>query len=194
MGNDDVNVIARTIAATMLALALGLGGAAGAAAHTALTGSDPADGAALATAPTTVTLTFSEAINPAFANIAVSAADGRNRVSGPAKVDGPRLSAPVDSDLPGGDYTVGYRVVSADGHPVTGEVRFSVAAAPGATTTAAAAPPASEPEDSSGPLGADSRTSILTAGAAGLLLAGGIVFWQSRKRRGENLDDEPPTR
>lgn len=189
-----MNVIARTIAATMLALALGVGGAAGAAAHTALTGSDPADGAALATAPTTVTLTFSEAINPAFANIAVSAADGSNRVSGPAKVDGPRLSAPIDSDLPGGDYTIGYRVVSADGHPVTGEVRFSVAAAPGATTTAAAAPPqASEPQDSTGPLGADSRTSILTAGAAGLLLAGGIVFWQSRKRRGENLDDEPPT-
>ncbi|BBY29264.1 copper resistance CopC family protein [Mycolicibacterium sediminis] len=186
-----MNVIARTIAATMLALALGMWGAAGAGAHTTLAGSDPADGASLPTAPRTVTLTFSEDINPAFANIAVSAADGANRVSGPAKVDGPRLSAPVDADLPGGEYTIGYRVVSADGHPVTGSIRFTVAAAPGAPTASAAPAPAPEsaPADETGPLGADSTTSILAAGAAGLLLAGGIVFWQSRKRRG---GDEPP--
>ena len=40
----------------------------------------------------------------------------------------------------GGEYTVGYRVVSEDGHPVSGVIRFFVAGVPGAPPPAAPEP------------------------------------------------------
>jgi uncharacterized membrane protein len=41
---------------------------------------------------------------------------------------------------------------------------------------------------------ADTKTSVLTAGAAGLALGGVIAFWQSRKQRRKNtvFDEVPP--
>ncbi|MBJ7341066.1 MAG: copper resistance protein CopC [Mycolicibacterium sp.] len=163
-----------------------------AAAHTALTGSDPAKDASVAVTPTAITLTFTEDINPAFANVVVNSPDGRNLVSGPPRVEGPSITADVKQDRPeAGMYTVAYRVVSADGHPVSGSYGFTVVGAPGVSpppsTLATSAPSvASAPPESSGPLGSDSKTSVLLAAAAGLTLGGVIVFWQSRKRRGRD--------
>ncbi|WP_040711853.1 copper resistance CopC family protein, partial [Nocardia takedensis] len=37
-------------------------------------------------------------------------------------VDGPTVRATLRPGLPAGQFTVGYRVVSADGHPITGSV------------------------------------------------------------------------
>lgn len=202
-----MNFALRAIVVSLVALACWMMGSGIAGAHTALTDSDPAKDATLAAPPTAMTLTFSEDLNPAFASVVLNGADGRNWISDPPRVDGPKLSASVRPDLPGnGVYTVAYRVVSADGHPVSGSFAFTVAEAPvtprpattpadtSPSTTAAAAPkPEPEPEPQAS-AGSDTKTTILSAGAAGLAIGGAITFWQSRRhRRSNKFDDEPPS-
>jgi copper resistance protein C len=202
----NVNAAGRTIVVVLMALAWWVSAAGTSAAHTALAGSDPAEGATEDTVPAAVTLTFTEDINPTFATVVINSSDGRNWVSGPAQVTGPRLSVSVSPDSPdGGVYTVGYRVVSADGHPVSGSFTFTVAPASGAVstssstsgappTTAAPPPTTAAPSSSAGPIGSDTKGSIITAAVAGLLLGAAIAFWQSRRRRRKvGPDDEPPS-
>jgi copper resistance protein C len=188
-----MNAVARMVAVVLVALACWVSGAASAAAHTALAGSDPADGATEERSPTVVTLTFTEAVDPTFANVVVTGSDGRNWAAGSPGVSGPELRVPLRPEMPdGGAYTVAYRVVSEDGHPVSGSVAFTVAGGPGA-----AAPPPAEPAPTttaaaptqSGPLGSDSRGSIITAAIGGLALGCAIAFWQSRRHR--RTRDEP---
>ena len=111
-----------------------LGAGAPAFAHTALRSSAPADGAALAAPPTEVRLDFTEAPAATAHDVAVTRA-GQAVRSGPVRVAGSSVVAPVT--LPGpGEYTVAYRVVAGDGHPVQGIVRFTVAGDAGASAAA----------------------------------------------------------
>lgn len=187
----------RMIATLLVALAFWISGAGIATAHTALASSDPAKDVILTSPPTAITLTFTEDINPAFANILVSSSSGRDYTSGPPQVIGPEIRAALRPDIPStGVYTVGYRVVSADGHPVAGTFTFTIAGIPQAplpASTAVGAPPTTAPAPpSAAPAGPDTKKSILTAAVAGLALGGAIAFWQSRKHRRKNtVDDEP---
>lgn len=108
-----------------------------ASAHTSLVRSSPADQSSVATAPTIVTLTFDENIGMPSV-ILVTDADGASVVQGKTTVVGNTASTRVDTG-PSGDFTVAYRVVSADGHPVSGRLSFRVGAgAPTGQVTAAA--------------------------------------------------------
>ncbi len=178
----------RTVAAALIALALSILGAGIAAAHTALMGSDPAKDAHLTAPPAAIVLTFSENINPAFATVVVRSADGRNCVSKSPQVEGPRLTTAVEPNcLATGVYTVGYRVVSTDGHPVTGSYIFAIAGVtnepPPASAPTELAPSAAAAPSQSAPAGSDTKTTVITAAVAGLALGGAIAFWQSRKHR-----------
>jgi hypothetical protein len=56
----------------------------------------------------------------------LESADGAKYVLSSATIAGPTVSASAgDGEYPAGDYVLKYRVVSADGHPVTGEIKFS---------------------------------------------------------------------
>lgn len=118
----------------LLVLALVLGWAWPATAHTALLSVDPADGARLETAPDRIVLTFNEPIRqPSDASVSV---DGSTR-DVDVSVDGPRLVVTLADPVPG-SYELNYRVLSADGHPVSGSSAFTVAGSaeqsPGAQT------------------------------------------------------------
>jgi copper resistance protein C len=149
----------RTVAVTLLAgLALVLG-AAPALAHTRLQSSDPADGASLDSAPEHVALTFNEEMTPEFSTITVVGPDGAHYETGRVGAEGGTVSTAVLPLGPAGQYKIGYRVVSADGHPVAGEVSFTLttpgpatsAPAPAAAPAAAAAPaPAAAPAEGDG--------------------------------------------
>ncbi len=195
-----MNTVARALVVAVVASACLASGVGNAAAHTALAGSDPVDGATEGAAPTVVTLTFTEDINPTFANVVVNSSDGRNWVAGTPVVAGPEIRASVSPNLPeGGDYTIGYRVVSEDGHPVSGSVSFTVAGtpapaepespSPGSQTTSAS-PTATAPPTSSGPLGSDTKGTVITAAVIGLLLGAVIAFWQSRRHRRKVMPPE----
>lgn len=107
-----------------------------AAAHSVLLSVDPQDGSRVEVSPEQVVLTFNEEINPNFVTVAVtSAGDPTNRVAGEPTAAGDTVTAQIE-DLGPGEYTIGYRVTSADGHVVSGSSAFSVAGA--ATGTDAA--------------------------------------------------------
>ena len=107
-----------------------------AAAHTELTGSDPTDGATLTAAPRTISLTFNEPLTDYAATIIVTGPDGQQYPTTEPVVDGAVASTELGALGPSGAYTVAYRVVSGDGHPVPGQLRFQLSA-PAATSTAA---------------------------------------------------------
>lgn len=92
--------------------------------HSQVVGSNPEDGASLAALPETVEVEFSENLSePAF--IAVVAPDGEI-LETQTTIDKNIVRASVGSSEQQGEYTVNFRVVSADGHPITGSVRFTV--------------------------------------------------------------------
>ncbi|MEU1600874.1 copper resistance protein CopC [Streptomyces sp. NPDC005708] len=114
-----------------------LAGAGSASAHAALKGTDPADGSVLKTSPRAVTLTFSESVGLLDDSIRVFDPGNRRVHTGKQEhADGRSDTARVT--LPGlaqGTYIVAWRVVSADSHPVSGALTFSVGK-PSATTAA----------------------------------------------------------
>ncbi len=113
-----------------------------AAAHNVLIGSDPPDGAQLATGPARVSLTFNLPVQRGFSTVAVTGPDGSQWQAGPPAEAGAVVSASVHPLGPAGQYTIAYQVLSADGHPVRGAVRFTLTT-PGTGT--AAAPSIAEP-------------------------------------------------
>jgi copper transport protein len=97
-------------------------------AHATLIGSEPADGAVLARAPTTVRLTFNEPVSPLIMRL-VGAPGGSARELSAVAVEGQSVVVTLPELSPEamqGTYGVSWRVVSADGHPVGGTVSFSV--------------------------------------------------------------------
>ncbi|MFF4983821.1 copper resistance protein CopC [Streptomyces sp. NPDC001046] len=70
--------------------------------------------------PPRVTLTFSDKMAEKYAKVAVTGPDGKPAAAGKPQVDGRNVTLPFVADGPAGRYTVGYRVVSADGHPISG--------------------------------------------------------------------------
>ncbi|SEQ00713.1 copper resistance protein CopC [Streptomyces radiopugnans] len=154
--------------------ALLLGGAAPAAAHATLTGSDPAPGAVVDRAPRQVTLTFSESVSLADDAIRVLAPDGGRVDTGEPRdlsAGGEiRHGTGLRDGLPDGTYTVVWQAVSADSHPISGAFTFSV----GAPSQTSAAVPEEEP--GGGPAGVLHDIARYAAYTGFVLLVGGAVF------------------
>jgi copper transport protein len=140
-----------------------------ASAHAQLVSTDPAEGSVLTSAPAKITLTFNEHVIPV---------DGRARLFGPS---GKELEVPasgrdrivdlaVPRDLTDGTWIVSWRVLSADGHPVSGALTFSIGEPSQGTAV-----PGNEPGQSA-MLG--SLRSVLQGLAyVGVLLAAGLVVF-----------------
>jgi hypothetical protein len=99
-----------------------------------------------------VTLTFDLPIQQGdFDVITVTGPNNTRWDAGAAKVDSNVISAPVRPLGPAGQYTIGYRILSADGHPVSNTVKFTLTkAGTGTPATPAAAPTSSSSNDSGG--------------------------------------------
>nr|WP_062339961.1 copper resistance CopC family protein [Herbidospora sakaeratensis] len=97
-----------------------------AAAHTSLRSSDPAENTRVTALPR-MTLEFSESVR--FPAVVLTGPDGQRYENGKPRVDGRKVVQDVGpaSALPSGAYTIAYRVVSRDGHPVEGEIPFTYA-------------------------------------------------------------------
>jgi copper transport protein len=111
-----------------LLLALMLAGATSASAHAALLSSDPAQNAVVQTAPTEVVLHFSEQVTLAADDMRVFDPAGKRVDSGSTGHNGSddtTARVALASGLAQGTYTVAWRAVSADTHPVSGAFTFS---------------------------------------------------------------------
>ncbi|MFG1837986.1 copper resistance protein CopC [Micromonospora sp. NPDC049175] len=131
-----------------------------AAAHNSLTGSDPRDGARVATAPARIELRFLAKPAPATTKITITGPDNV-AAGGPPVFAGNRVRVPF-TPAAAGLYIVGYQLASSDGHPVKGEVRFTL-------TTGTAANPSASP---SALPAADGGTAVPPGAAVGSPSAG----------------------
>ncbi len=123
-----IGVRALALLGSVLVLVL-FGGVNGASAHAALTGTDPQEGSVLKSAPRQVTLTFSESIGLFDDSFRVLDPENRRvRTGEPEHADGraDTVGVTLPRGLGTGTYTVAWRVVSADSHPVSGAFTFSV--------------------------------------------------------------------
>jgi copper transport protein len=150
--------------------------AAPASAHAALVSTTPEQGSVIGSSPTKVSLTFNEPVRVIPGKTQVIAPDGKRLNTGDPVATGGTLTLDVRvADHPLGTYLVSYRIISADGHPLSGGFMFSVGA-PSQT-----APSALEDDPSVGVLLAVAKY----AGYVGLTLAVGpllflAVLWPRR--------------
>jgi methionine-rich copper-binding protein CopC len=163
-----------------VACALLVGGAP-ALAHNALTNSSPADGARVARPPAVVRLTFLARLDADRTRVTVTGPDGASAAGGAPRFAHNRVTVPFRAG-PAGRYTIAYSLPSADGHPIRGDVTFTLTAgaAPATTAPAPTAPATTAPAPT-----APATTAPATAGpadvdpelAAGDEAAGGVPWW-----------------
>jgi hypothetical protein len=151
-------------------------------AHSYLRATTPAASATVTAPISEVTLTFTEPIHQRFSVVVVEGPGGLSYSDGPVRVVDTTVHQQV-YPLKSGSYTVQWRVVSADSHPVEGRFGFTVALP--AQLEPSAGPPSPRPSQvSAASAGGRSglwRPWLIGGGvlAAGSILA--IVF--ARRRR-----------
>ncbi|MEV4454562.1 copper resistance protein CopC [Microbispora sp. NPDC049633] len=172
--------------------------AAPALAHDTLRSSTPASNAVVSSLEL-IELEFNN--NVRYPVVLLHDAAGRRFPSGTPRTRGAKVLMDVDEPLPSGSYTVVWRVVSADGRPIEGEIPFTVgsSSAPLASPLVSSTPVSSVPVSStpvSSPVPA--RTPVSATGEtdergglpgwtwavmAGLALAGAVALLMRRRRK-----------
>jgi copper transport protein len=111
-----------------------------AAAHAELLNTTPANGDQLTRPPAEIQLTFSESVNLVDDGIRLVDHVGATVPTPEPTVDAQTVTWPMPADLAEGSYIVTWRVVSSDGHPISGAFSFGIgtaaAAVPGSSTGA----------------------------------------------------------
>ena len=167
---------ARICAAVFAIVAMSGLGAVSAQAHSQLISTSPANGAVMRSAPTVVDFEFDEVLLPDVDTVSINNQQGQNVYSQKTKPVGTHLSIDWPGNLPADTYQVAYRVVSADGHPVTGAITFTFGE-PAPSGTAAGTPVAAKPEQSS------STTLAIAIAAVLLAVSLGVIYVLVKRRR-----------
>lgn len=146
-------MIARSrLALLVTAVALAVFSAAPATAHTDLLSSEPAAGEVLTEAPSSVRLTFSEDMSPELATVTVRVGKASWRELQALSGESPTVLVADVGSMPATDssrtWTLAYRVTSTDGHPVAGELDFSVLGSP-STSSSEGSPGPEQPDSTS---------------------------------------------
>ncbi|GGU93320.1 hypothetical protein GCM10010182_06020 [Actinomadura cremea] len=176
--------------AAVLTLAAALVLASPASAHTALTGSNPEADSTVAP-PSEIVLNFANPVTLPQV-VVTDESDARHELGKPEAVDDDVRQA-LKAPLPNGAYTVGWRAVSPDGHPISGTFEFTVEGAESAAPSSpaqssAAAPPApassqaSSPASSSESEGTSAGWLWIGLGVLAVALVAGGVAWLRRSK------------
>ncbi len=162
-------------------------------AHATLVGSSPRQDEQLDVLPDEVVFEFSaDMAAPAY--VIVTAPDGSSLTSGEPVVEGTTVSQAI-GDGPDGAYTMAFRAVSEDGHPVTGQVTFHVgdadASVPAASDVGSSDAPDADGDAASSVRSADPahdagdgfmrRNGLAIAVGAGLMVLAGLLYALSRR-------------
>ncbi|AOS62077.1 copper resistance CopC family protein [Actinoalloteichus hymeniacidonis] len=117
----------RMLGAAFIASAvLVLGTALPASAHDELISSNPTDGQQLDAAPEVVSLSFSADVLTIGAAIIVVDESGTDWVTGEPEVRDGAVTAELEPGLAEAGYEIRWRVVSSDGHPISGIIPFTI--------------------------------------------------------------------
>ncbi len=140
-------------------------GATSAQAHSALVSATPADGSTQSDV-SGISLAFAEEIVPEYTSLVVTSSNGTA-----VTLDAPTMDATnsvvsvnfTDGMLVDGSYSIGYFIVSIDGHPIEGSVSFAVVGSPVVAPTLGASASASADLQTSSPQPTDSETPVAIA-------------------------------
>jgi methionine-rich copper-binding protein CopC len=169
-------------AVTFLLSGLVLLGAPSALAHTVLLTAVPADGATLTSSPSQVVLTYDEPVQASTLQMAVTASSGATVSTSAPTVAGTVVTQSLPPDLPNDTYTLAYRLVSVDGHPVGNTITFIVKNP--ASSAAPVASPAPSPSSSHAGSGSTKRDPArLVGGLTVFVVAVAIVALNRRRGR-----------
>ncbi len=178
-----------------------------ASAHDEFLSSTPEAGSTVGTTPTEISLTFSGDLltTPGAAVLEVLTEDGTNLAADAPLIDATTLTQPLTPDPISGVVTVRWKVVSSDGHPISGEFTYTVAAAtitptPTPTVTSTPTPSASptttapvsdEPAGSDGDLFLPILLGAGTVLVVAVLLITALIVRQrlTRRRAAEGSDE-----
>ncbi|MEV4013316.1 copper resistance protein CopC [Nonomuraea angiospora] len=104
---------------------------------------------------------------------------GKEVPLGKPVLDGPKVLTDVPQPLPPGPYVIAWRVVSSDGHPIEGEIPFSVkgSSSPSASPSSiGGGPTASTPPQAVGSAAAAGERPAASAGVPGWIWGGLAVL------------------
>jgi methionine-rich copper-binding protein CopC len=149
-----------------------------ASAHDELVASNPKDGATLTAVPQTVLLTFEEPPAPGYTKVSVTGPSGAVVSKGAPISDGSKISIAMGDVHASGAYVVHWSLLSDDGHPVAGTVRFTVHAA-STPKPLAASPAAAEKttKTAAAKKGGSDEWIVVALGGVGALV---VLFGASR--------------
>jgi methionine-rich copper-binding protein CopC len=167
-------LLAATLAAAILALAGLVIGASPAWAHNVLKSTNPEEGETVARTPASVVLTFDEPAIALGTKVVVTGPAGPVQVGTPQLVD-KTVTQDLQVGAPAGEYTVEWRVTSADGHPISGSFGFTSEAAGAGSLESSLAP---APSVTPAPGGSSGRWLL---GAAVLVVIAGLVVVGQRR-------------
>lgn len=168
-------------AATFAAL---LFAAAPASAHDAAGASSPADGATVPTPPAEVSVTFNQAPLGLGSQVRVSDPAGTDWADGKVEIVDNVATQKLREGAPAGKYTVQWRVVSSDSHPIEGTFSFTATAGAAGSTAAAPVPTVGTPQPGLTPAPEKAPDAsepfpwslvVFAAVAVGLLVALGVL-------------------
>ncbi|MEV7006602.1 copper resistance CopC family protein [Streptosporangium sp. NPDC051022] len=182
-------------------------GAPAALAHDRLKSSSPAKNATVATVER-IKLEFTSGVH--FPTVVLRRASGASVDIGKAKTSGDTVTSEVPEPLSPGRYVIAWRVVSSDGHPIDGEIPFTVtgSATPSATPVAestpspsfegaapaappvAAQPPSPAPVSAADDRDAPSAVPVWIWGALAVLVAIGAGVWLRTSRQNRSDTEE----
>jgi len=156
-----------------------------ASAHTKLVSSNPSNGQIITEPIKQITLEFEEALEQ-LGTIKLYKAGTATAVTN-VQVKENKLIADLPNDLENGDYKIEWKVVSEDGHPVTGQIPFKVQLKQAETKTTDKEvkdqTPAKEKQKEATPKKERSKYLIplIAIGLFGIaLMVGGVVLWNRK--------------
>lgn len=127
-------LVRRAFVAIMALMLMMFGSATAALAHDAVTGTSPSDGATVQSLPEKIEISMSNTPAVIGSEVQVLDASGTNWATGGVDVLDKVATQHVSPGAPAGDYTVKWRLVSSDSHPIEGEFGFTATAAATAAT------------------------------------------------------------
>lgn len=156
-----------------------------ASAHSKLVSSTPQDGAVLETAPALVEFTFDEELLDGTTVISINDDRGNPIATTPVEPTGTTISAPWPDGAGVGTFQVAYRIVSADGHPVSGAITFQVADSGASSTFGPRSEPAAVPLSSATPTDDGIPrvlVAVVLATGVAIVVTGALVLRRRRAR------------
>lgn len=176
--------------------------AAPAIAHESIQSTSPAEGAVVDVSPKEVVLEFTDEVLPLGAIIIVDDADGTDWVDGDVVVDANTVTAALEDGMPDGVYSVRWRAISGDGHPISDIFQIGIGADTVIPTTAPSAPASADPSSAAGDeekpapstdTGSETWLRVGLVAAFGAALALGLVIvgitLGRRRPRSDNSDN-----